>query len=390
VTTRPISADSHIVEPPEVFAGLPERFGDAAPRIAPTPREGDGMVLPNDPLGSLGAGRVGIAGGRLGPGVAFERRPGHKPTPEDPKDPQILVRIRAGYPGIRPGILDPKQRPEDQDADGIRAEVLYPSFFFRVFALPDADLVEACFRNYNDWLADYCAAAPERLVGLALLPLHDPAAGARELKRAIQLGFRGACIPSSPPTERPYRDPIYEGVWALAEEARIPLSMHIGTGASHGAWDLLVSDPIAGYASAPVSVQNTLADLICGGVAHRHPNLRFVVTEFNTGWIATWLERLDQGYHRAPSAASPDLDARPSEYWQRQFYATFEDDRAGVLTRELAGVGNLMWGNDYPHRDSTWPVSQQILDEIFAGVPDADRERMTIDNAAQLYGLDAG
>jgi predicted TIM-barrel fold metal-dependent hydrolase len=58
------------------------------------------------------------------------------------------------------------------------------------------------------------------------------------------------------------------------------------------------------------------------------------------------------------------------------------------LTRELAGVGNLMWGNDYPHRDSTWPVSQQVLEEIFAGVPESDRRRMTIANAANLYRLD--
>jgi predicted TIM-barrel fold metal-dependent hydrolase len=383
----PISADSHIVEAPEVFAGLADRFGDDAPRIATTPKEGDGMVIPSDRGAALGAGRLGIAGRRLDAGRQLERRVGRKPRPEDPKDPEVRAWIREGYAGLRKGIVDAALRPADQDTDGVRAEVLYPSFFFRIFSLANTALVEAAFRNYNDWIADYQSQAPERLVALALLPLHDPAAGARELERVLALGFRGACIPCTAPRERPYRDAAYEPIWARAEEARLPLSMHIGTGASSGSWESLVNNAISGYASAPQAAQETVSELICQGVAHRHPELLFVVTEFNAGWIPTWLERLDQGYERQPTAAADCLDRRPSEYWSRQFFATFEDDRAAVLTRELVGVDRLLWGNDYPHRDSTWPVSRELLDELFEGVSAENRAAMTHGNAAALYGL---
>jgi hypothetical protein len=112
-----------------------------------------------------------------------------------------------------------------------------------------------------------------------------------------------------------------------------------------------------------------------------------VVAEFNTGWIGHWMERLDQAVRRTPEAAVRGLNLLPSEYWKRQFYATFEDDRAGILTREMVGVGNLMWANDYPHLDSTWPCSDQILDEILYDVPSEQRRAITHDNAAALYGL---
>ncbi len=385
----PISADSHVVEAPEVFAGLTQRFGDEAPRIASVDGEVDAMVIPARGGRAVPAAQLGIAGRRLDPGRQIERRPGHKPLPEDMDDPYIREILRRGFAGLREGLVHGEARTTDQDQDGIRAEVLYPSFFFPIFGLDNFDLVAACFRNYNDWLADYCRSAGGRLVGLALIPLHDPAAGAKEVERTLRMGFRGGCIPCTAPVQRPYRDAAYERVWAAAEEAGFPLSMHAGTngprrrpvGASPG-FDVLIA-----YAGAAVSIQQTLVELICQGVAHRHPQLKFVVAEFNIGWIAHWLDRLDQAVRRSPEAAADYLDLRPSEYWRRQFFATFEDDRAGVLTRELVGVGNLMWANDYPHLDSTWPCSHQVLDEILCDVPAGQRRIMTHDNAAALYRL---
>src|SRR5260370_30458345 len=112
----------------------------------------------------------------------------------------------------------------DQDEDGIRAEVLYPSFFFSIFGLDNIDLVVACFRNYNDWLADYCHTAGERLVGLALIPLHDPAAGAKEIERALRMGFRGGCIPCTAPLQPPLCDPAFDPCLPPAAEADLPPS----------------------------------------------------------------------------------------------------------------------------------------------------------------------
>ncbi len=367
-----ISADSHVVEPRSLFDGLERRFGDRAPRVGWEERRADVIIVPgvtgDDGVGAtVPVGRLGIAGMRL-------------------NDPETQRLVNAGYAGIRPEITDPHQRLQAQDLDGVTCEVLYPSLYFRVFGLADTEVVVAAFQAYNDWMAGYCATAPDRLVGLALLPMQDPDAALAELQRALRMGYRGGCIPCTSPADRPYHDRSFDPVWGLAQEAGFSLSMHSFTGAQQGT-TLAQAGPIAGYASAPVLIQITAAELICYGVAHRFPTLKFVLGEWNTGWIANWLERLDHAFYRARFAAPAEIDLKPSEYWRRQFYATFEDDRNGILTRDDLGENTLLWANDFPHHDSVWPHSQTVLDGVFAGVPEGVRRLTTVENAAALYRI---
>ncbi len=386
-----ISADSHVVEPAVVVDGLADRFGDDAPRIVDHGDLRDIVHVPATGLRGLPPARVGIAGFRLDGPLAVDPAGKVKPDPEDPSHPEVVELSRQGYDVVRAGIADPSARLGDQDLDGVTAEVLYPSMFFSVFGLPNTEVVVAAFERYNDWLHEYCSVAPERLIGAALLPLHDPEAGRRELERAVDRGERTACIPCRAPHDRPYRDPAYEPIWSLAEEAGLPLAMHIGTNAwaprpeTNG--NRAPRDPVAQYAGAASVIQRTVSELICQGVAHRHPDLRFIVSEFNAGWLPNWLERLDQGWMRDPTSVDPALDRPPSEYWATNFLATIEDDRSAVLCRELIGVDNLMWGNDYPHRDSTWPCSSGVVETIFDGVPDADRDAIVGGTAQRLYRL---
>ena len=143
------------------------------------------------------------------------------------------------------------------------------------------------------------------------------------------------------------------------------------------------------YAGSAANIQRTLVEFICRGVAEKFPNLKIVVGEFNAGWLAHWLDRLDQGVSRENRfGRGPFMDARPLEIWRRQFYATIEDDRAAILTRHILGVDNLMWGADYPHSDSTWPCSREVLSEVMADVPHDEVRKITRDNVARLYGLD--
>jgi predicted TIM-barrel fold metal-dependent hydrolase len=383
-----VSADSHVLEPPVVFAGLADRFGDRAPRIVRDPLHGDSMVIP-----AVGAargapvGRLALAGSRLDAASA-RARTGARPrrTHEDVRDPLVQARVARGYDGVRRGVLEPAARLADQEIDGVRAEVLYPSLFLALFGLSDAALVAACFRRYNDWLADFCSEAPERLVGLALIPLQDPALGRRELERALSRGFRGGCIPCRAPEGRPYRDAAYEPIWRAAEEASFPLCLHLGANGWRRSDERESLHPILGYASSYATAQHTLADVLLEGIARRHPGLRIAVAEFGAGWVANWLDRLDQGFARSPGRAAA-LDGPPGEDFRRQVLVTFEDDRAAIATRSLVGVDRLMWASDYPHRDSTFPESAAILDALFAGVPAADRAAMTAGNAARLFGL---
>ena len=369
------SADSHIVEPREVFDAVERRFGERAPRVVGDPEWGEFVLIPGGEEGQRFSSRPGVPVGRLG--IAGRRL-------DDPETQRI---IRQGYAGMRKGIFDPTERLKDQELDGVRLEVLYHSLFFRVFGIPDMDVLAACFQSYNDWLAEYCTHAPDRLLGLALIPMQDPVAAGAELDRALKLGFRGGCLPCTAPGGRPYHDRAYDHVWARAQEANFPLSFHIFTGAHEGLSGLRDTGPIASYASAATIIQITVADLICQGVAHRFPNLKFVCTEWNTGWLAHWLERLDHALYRSRSSAPQELDLQPTQYWRRQFYATFEDDWVGVNTRDAIGINTLMWGNDFPHHDSVWPHSQNVLDRIFQGVPEGERYAMTVGNVADLYGI---
>ena len=127
---------------------------------------------------------------------------------------------------------------------------------------------------------------------------------------------------------------------------------------------------------------------MCHGVCEHHPNLKLVVAEFNAGWIAYWLERIDQAWKRE-YGNNPDM-AKPQpvqEMWRRQFYATIEDDQAALRTRDLIGEETLMWGSDYPHTDSTWPCSGDVLNEMFEQFPNDARRKITYDNVKSLYRL---
>ena len=367
-----ISADSHIVEPRDVFAGLAERFGDRAPRIVRDEGKGDFVEIPatgqrlNATIG--GVGRLGIAGMSL----------------DDPETHRIIAQ---GYDGLRPALKDPVERMKEMDADGVWGEVLFPSVFMRLFGTQDAEVLGAAFQNYNDWLWDFCNTVPDRLRGLALLVMHDPVAAHRELQRAIAKGYMGVCIPCAAPNGTRYSDPVYDPIWATAQEAGVTVNLHIFTDGHGAATGLAGADLIQAYSSAQTVIQFSLSDLIAGGVAHRFPDLKFVAAEFNTGWVANWLERMDHSVYRSRRSVPEYLDLKPSEYWRRQFYATFEDDRPGMLTREAIGVETLMWGCDFPHHDSVWPNSQEALEMVFEGMTDDVRRITTLDNVSKLYGL---
>ena len=370
---RYYSCDSHVVEPPEVFSGLEQRFGDRAPRIVDghDGKPGEYVLLPGSP--PIPVGRLGIAGNRL-------------------DDPATQERIGRGYAGLNPGVLDPHARLDEQLVDGIVGEVMYPSINLFTFAIPERDIAAAVFERHNDWVIDYCATAPERLVGIGCLGLPDVDVALAELERAANKGVRGFAIPAHLPPDRSYRHPDLDPFWAAAEDLGVPLTMHVFTGAT---WDGglpahwgLPAWSIKGYTLLHTAAANTAIDLICGGVVERFPGLRFVLSEFETGWVAHFLQRLDHATYRTPSEAVDYLTMKPSEYFRRNFSVTFEDDEAGIRTRDLIGIDCMLWGNDYPHHDSIWPNSQRILADLFADVPDDEVEKMVWSNTLDLYNID--
>lgn len=384
-----ISADSHVVEGPDVFAGLAERFGDKAPRVVSIDGEGDHIVIPAQGKQGVNVGFMALASTRLEAEDGLHRRAAHKPDAGRLDSSEHQALLKGGYRVMRRGLRDGAYRGEDQDIDGLAAEFLYPGYF-TMFGLADTELLIALQKNYNDWLMDFCKASNGRIHGLAVLPVQDPEAAVAELERVIGLGYKGACIPCNSPYDRPYFDAAYDPLWARAAEAGIPLSMHVGC-MSYVPRELRPRkkrDGIAAYAGAQSVVQDTLIEFLCRGVCQRHPNLKIVVAEFNAGWIAHWLDRVDQGWQREAGRTADTPPYQPvHEIWRRQFWATIEDDQPALMTRSVIGEDHLMWGSDYPHTDSTWPCSREVLDEMFAGYPVGLREKVTRDNVAALYGL---
>lgn len=359
-----ISADSHVVEPLALWTERCERrFRDRVPRLV---REIDGrkgsFVVCEDalPMPLSAFCSAGLTADELARAFA------------------------ADEPAVRRGGFDAAARLDDMARDGIAAEVLYPSVALQAFRLRDAALQAECFRVYNEWLAAFCAAAPGRLFGIALVSLFDVAAATRAVEQAAAAGLRGVMVWAAPPLGDSYAAPAYEPFWAAAEAARLPVSLHLGT-----TQDLTApGESIAvAFMMTILPVQRALSQLLLGGVLERHPDLRIVSVENEIGWLPHFLARLDHSAARYREVAGLALADPPSATFRRQVSATFQEDRIGIEARHQIGVDCLLWASDYPHSDSTWPKSQQVIARDFAGVPDAEREQIVAGNVARVYGI---
>ena len=329
-----ISSDSHVSEPPNLWAErLDIKYRDRAPRVVLNPegQEGAYLVYEGYPPHNLA---IGLGAGR---------------TPEE-----LAAFLKTGtYADARPGGWDPAQRLPDMELDGVEAEVLYTTLGFRLFWLKDAGLQRACFRVYNDWLAAYCSYAPKRLKGLALISLYDPKEGAQELERCAKLGLKGAMIWCSPPADQPYSSEIYDPFWAAAQDLDMPVSLHAITGMERIPWEYGAEQRAMRSTVTPHEIEKSFSILILSGVLERFPRLKIVSAENNCGWLPYYLQRMDRGFARfGPSGTvtpwPTKLTLKPSEYFRRQMYCTFIDDSFGVASRHWIGVDNVMWSSDYP------------------------------------------
>ena len=367
-----ISADSHIIEPADLWTSrIDAAYRERGPHIE---------MQAEMPSGEVEDGQFMVVDGGTPQRVA-----GFAVANVDPKD--RAEANKRGYEQIRPGAWDPVERLKDQDIDGIVCEVIYPSMAMPYFSLPDTGLQQAVFSAYNDWMAEFCAHDPKRLVGLAMISLDEVEHAVSELHRARSLGLRGALIPNSLAPEATYGDPAFDPVWAAAAELEMPLSMHILTGRyrSVGA----AADPwLVWYMDLPAPAMKSLTAMLCSGVFTRHPNLKVVSVENDIGWLGHFLYRLQHGWDEFRYMLNLEQELSPNEYFSRNIWATFQSDPVGVQTRQHIGVDRLMWGSDYPHGDSTWPESRPTINFNFQGVGNEDIAAICYDTVKELYDID--
>lgn len=367
-----ISADSHICEPPTLWLErLDKQYRDRAPRtvIGHEGKEGEFFVA--EGLAARPVARL------FGAGVKAEDMPDFG---------------KKTFEAAPASTWDPAARLKEQDVDGVAAEVLYTGFGLFLYGLDDPGLRAACFRVYNDFLSEYCSHDPNRLIGLALIDLEDIPGAVAEITRSAARGLRGAMIWSSAPPDKPYYHRDYDPFWAAAHDLGIPLTMHAHSG-RHGAGiaPAQTAGRMVSYVvTMPFEIQRSLAEMALYGVFERYPGLKVVSAENDCSWLPHLMYRLDHTYEefRFLDPAGVELAMRPSDYLRRNVLATFQYEKAELdLTRQYFGAAGLMWGSDYPHADSTWPNSRDLLAATFVGVPESDVREMVGGAAARLYKI---
>jgi predicted TIM-barrel fold metal-dependent hydrolase len=372
MTHAPIlSSDSHVFEPPDLWTTrIDATFRDRAPRMQRL--DGVDQLVVEAQQVIAGIGLISNAGAR------FE-------APE-------TISAQGRFEDVHQGGYDPVQHLKDMQLDGVAGEVLYPSQGLFYFKVADTQLMSAIFRAYNDWLAEFCSTDPERLKGIAMINLDDIQDGIKELERTAKMGFAGAMITEYPLEDRRYDQPEYEPFWAAAQALGMPLSLHTATrrqGKIRGVGEQTLRDA-SSRATKVFYPATSMCDMIFSGVFERYPNLKLAIVEFELAWVPHLLSSMDYTYReRHEEAFYRFKDGwRPSDFFHRNVFLSFQEDEVGIRLRDIIGVDNMMWGSDYPHSESTFPQSRQILAQILAGVPEDDYAKIVGGNTARLYHFD--
>jgi predicted TIM-barrel fold metal-dependent hydrolase len=304
------------------------------------------------------------------------------------------------------GGWDAARRDRELDGDGVTGEVIFPDadavsggasapFGAGLGASGEIDpvLLMAGARAHNRWLAELCQDSPERRAGIAIVPiLGDIDAAVAEIRRARESGLRGGIlIPSMWKPFPPYHDPRYEPVWAVCQDLDLPIHTHAGAAPRED-----YGEHVGIYvAEVRWWTQRPLWFLMWSGAFERYPALKFVVTESGAFWANDLLWTMDIVYDREHAAKklgselTAKLKMRPSEYFDRNCWIGASNTRRRELARRYEiGVGNLMWGNDFPHPEGTWPHTREFLRNAFCDIPVEETQQMLGRNAAALYGFD--
>lgn len=376
-----VSADSHLEVPPTFWRPhVDAKYREWAPDVVKLPNGGDAWKL----AGKDNPVPVGL---NVSAGLARG------------KHWENLKITGISYADNMPGTGTGEQRLKEMDLDKIDAEILFPAVAgqraLNDTAMPNEAYL-AIVRGYNDWLSkEYCAVDYDRLLGCALLPVTGVEDAAAELRRVAKLpGIRTVVLhtwPNGGPKPDPEKDAQF---WEAAVETGLPLSAHISFGGGRAA-DLPPTE--AGGNWAPINHLMCRIDaqggsyaamqLITSRVFDNYPSLRFAFAETGASWVPFFMEAADSNYMRHHHQAKFDLAHEPSWYIKRHFLWGIQDDFTAVKWREDIGVEHILWATDFPHAACDWPLSMDLVDRMFAGVPANEKYAMCAGNAIKFYKL---
>jgi predicted TIM-barrel fold metal-dependent hydrolase len=334
-----------------------------------------------------------------------------------------------------PHTGDPERMLDDMTRDGIDAQLMHPNRSLFALFSDDHALSIGHARIYNDYVIERYTPYFSRIAPTAPIPITDIDDAVAEIERVGAAGFRAILLPAMAPV--PYWSPELEPVWAAARAAGTHVFFHCATGgvkmgeaespalkqvrAMADELNLPMDSRLATKRMMGQCVYNTInpqqiiIELLAGGVPERYPELHFALIEFNAHWLVSLVGSMDKawvtgigqdadwwlGYwdeSRAPSD-QPQMTRmfdvnekwpwplKPSEYVQRQFHVSFQDDAVAVAARHITGLSTIIWGSDYPHAEGTFRRSAELIESLFAGVPEDERAMMLGGTLGALLGL---
>jgi predicted TIM-barrel fold metal-dependent hydrolase len=367
-----VSVDDHVIEPPTMFdAHIPAKYKDRAPKIKEDESGGQYWEFEGQRAQNMGLNAVAGC----------------------PPEEYGLNPLR--FDQMRPGCYDINERIRDMNANGVLGSINFPTFvhfcgqlFLRA---QDKDLALNCVRAYNDWHIDEWAGSyPDRIIPLSIMPLWDPQLMADEIRRTAAKGCHAVTFSENPEKlglpglHVDHWDPFFQA----CEETETVVCMHIGSSSSMTVTSLDAPADVS-IAITPMNSFLALNDLMWTRVPRKFPKLIIALSEGGIGWIPYALERMDYTYNHHHAWTGADFGGLlPSDIFHRNFSTCFIDDRAGVRVRDLVGIDRVTWECDYPHSDTTWPRSPELLWESMVDVPKEEVDKMTHLNAMRLYKFD--
>jgi predicted TIM-barrel fold metal-dependent hydrolase len=371
VTATVISVDDHVLEAPDTFIGrLPAKFVERGPRVVET--EDGQQAWEFDGQRYSEPGDLAVAG----------------------RDKRLVLDAPFRFEYMRPGFYQPEARLQDMDVSGIWASMMFPSFLSgfcgRIFAeCSDPELGKAVTMAWNDWINDVWAEPyPDRFIPLGITFLTDPEFAAAEIRRNAARGFKAVSLP-----DRPHKlglPSIFEDYWdpilrACAETETV-VGLHVGsTGLQDTAeTTLALYNATTSILFGQISIQ-AATEWLVSGYPSRYPDLKIAMSEGGIGWVGMLMDRADKTAIHTPYVGWWMEDILPSEALLRSFWFCTIDDPSTIDHRDVIGIENILAEVDYPHGDSTWPHTQELIRKNWGHLPAADLRAICSENAAKLF-----
>ena len=377
-----MSSDSHIIEPYDLWtSALGDKHGDKVPHRVSEAKgiKGDFYFCGFDYMG-----------------VDDLRQENAGDTP----DSTLAVESGDLSPELAERVLkansDPAERLKLMDIDGIDSELIQATNMLPAMRIRETAVLQDCAAVFNDFCAAYCNHDPKRLVGSAMIPMHDQEWALKELARTRKLGHRTAIINTDlPKTFAPYRKPDYDRFWAAAVDLDMPITLHLGTGETVDPFAFITPEEQEEGPEYFLRIfgdqQYTLVnEFIFGGIFDRFPKLQVISGEYECSWFPYWFYRCKQMQGALGLAMHiPQVKKSIEEYVAENLWVAFTDDLFFDRSWDMIGDDRIMWDSDYPHPRNTFPNSHDIIKKRMKGTPERVIAKAAGLNCARLFGIEA-